>query len=117
MRNRRTVSITFYAGDVFIASPCSNEHKMKNVYKKKHDPAQEYGGANVSGSFHIKFCSHGALGVDGDGLEDTQETGAANRHTPTHSVDIEKQFASNITDRNFQTKSCHCLGSSFTPKI
>jgi hypothetical protein len=116
MTNRRTVSITFQAGAVIIAPFCSHEHKMKNVYREGQDPAQEYGGVNVSGSFHLKLCPHGFTRADGDGLEDTQETGAANRHTPAHSVNIKKQFATNITERNFQTKSCHCLGNSFTPK-
>lgn len=48
-----------------------------------------------------------------DELEDAQEAGGTNGHTPAHSVNIENEFASTITEKMGPPKCCHCIGDPF----
>ena len=88
--------------------------RANDIYQHVDGPAQEYREVNVLESFPFKFCPPGLLGADCDGLEGTQEAGAAYGHTPAYSVKIEKKFASKITWKIVPPESCHHLGDSFT---
>lgn len=48
-------------------------------------------------------------GFNYDGLEDTQETGGINAHSPAHSMKRENKFASNIIEKTVQPQCRYCL--------
>lgn len=81
------------------------------AYQHVQDPAQGCGGAYVLGSFPLKPCPPGVPVTDHDGLEDTPEAGATRGHNPAHSVNIQKKFASKITEEVSQPKGYHCMGT------
>lgn len=97
--------------DVFVAPFTGDTQKKKCVYQPVQDPAQGCGGAYVLGSFRFKPSPPGVPGPDHDGLEDTPEIGATLGHNPTHSVNIQKKFASKIIEEMSQPKRYHCVGT------
>ena len=56
----------------------------------------------------FKLCPPGVHGTDGDGLEDAQEAGGANGHTPAHCTQIGEKSASKITQMVIPPKICQC---------
>lgn len=60
--------------------------------------------------FHFKLYPPGVPGVNGDGLEDTQEAGGASGHIPAHSVNIENKFVSKIIEKIFLTSKPPLFG-------
>ena len=60
-------------------------------------------------SFHFKFCPFGSRGTDGDGLEDTQEEGGANGHTPANYTNVWEKSAYKITVHEMQLKIFQCV--------
>lgn len=52
------------------------------------DPKKGNEAANVLGSFDFKILPTGFPGTDGHCLEDTQEAGGSNGHTPANSLNV-----------------------------
>lgn len=84
MKRSRTVSKTIFLYDGFVLPLASHKYRKNKIYQHVEDPAEDIEGTDVLRDFHIKLCLPGVSGADGDGLEDIQEMGGTNGHTPGH---------------------------------
>ena len=74
-------------------------------------PAEENGEANIVWGFDFKILPIGVHRADRDGLEDTQEAGAANGQPPAHSLNVQKKFACKLVKKDFNPKAANVWGT------
>lgn len=60
-------------------------------------------------SLEFRTVPAGIIWADGDGLENTQETGGANGHAPAKSLSVQEKFAAKVTEEPFHAQSPYCL--------
>lgn len=91
-------------------------HRNNDILQHVHYPTQDQDvrGPQVFWNLPFHFLPYGSPRADGDGLEDTQEAGAANAHTPGHSVDIKDKFAACVIEKKLHPQSSHRLWYSFS---
>ena len=112
MTDSATVSEIFSVCDASVSQCSAHIHRINDIHQHVQGPAQGNWRNHAFESLHFKFCPFDSRGTDGDGLEDTQEEGGANRHAPANYTNIREKSACKITVHEMPLKIFHCIMKS-----